>query len=559
MNYSWLSISLLSFWLPLTQASTLATETTEQQQPNFVVILADDLGYSDVGSYGGEIKTAAIDALAHSGTRFSNFHVAATCSPTRSMLLTGVDSHIAGLGNMKIIMAENQFGKPGYEGQLNAAVETFVSKLQRNGYGTYMAGKWHLGMHRSNLPINRGFDKNVALMETGADNWESKPYLPHNPKVHYFDGEDEIQLPKDFYSSDFYTDKLISYLDSHDNQKPFFAYLAFQASHYPHQAPKELTEKYLKDYEGGWELVKSKRYQRLVQLGLMPPGLESLKLPTVEDWKSLSEPQKRYRSKQMAVYAGMIERMDYNIGRLIDHLKEKQILENTVIFFLSDNGADNNEIDKIYPDYIKSNFDTRYETLGEKGSYSNYGASWANVSMTPLSWYKGSASEGGMRAPLIIRYPKAFAPGKVSHSFSFVTDIAATILDLAGVNGKVSDKAAISGRSLRAALIHPSQPIYSVDDVVGYELAGSAAVFKGDYKLVRNSPPFGDKSWKMYNLKNDPVERFDLATNQPKVFIEMLAAYERYAKRVNLIEVPDDYHPVKQLSRNLQRMKDEVH
>jgi arylsulfatase A-like enzyme len=549
-----LSIAMLTITLALLKP---AFANQDGVSPNILLILADDLGFSDLGSYGGEIDTPNIDVLAKQGVRFSNFHVSATCSPTRSMLMTGVDNHLNGLGNMKIIMADNQFGQPGYEGYLNNSVETFANVLQRNGFGTYMAGKWHLGMQPENLPVNKGFDKAFSLMETGADNWEKKPYLPHNKQVHFKEGLEEVDLPNDFYSSDFYTDKLISYLDQHDSAKPFFGYLAFQASHYPHQAPKKITEKYLETYKEGWEVIKSKRYQRLVLLGLMPPSLEFLELPTIEEWASLSEEQKRYRNKQMAVYAAMIDRMDHNIGRILSYLKRRDLYENTVIFFLSDNGADNNEIDKIYPDYIKKNFDTRYETLGEKGSYSNYGPSWANVSMTPLSWYKGSASEGGMRAPLIVHYPKKFEQGSISHSFSYVTDIATTILEVAGLQHAVAKgKTPISGKSLLPLLQGESLFVYQPEQAVVYELAGSAAVFMGNFKLMRNFPPFGDKSWKLYDLVKDPVERYDLSKSNPKLFQKMLAAYEQYSKQVNLVEVPDNYNAIKQLSKNLKRMSD---
>jgi arylsulfatase A-like enzyme len=529
-------------------------------RPNFLIILADDLGYSDISSFGSEIHTPGIDSLAQGGVKFSNFHVAATCSPTRSMLLTGVDNHFNGLGNMRIIMDDNQFGQPGYEGELNDRVETVSSILQRNGYSTYMSGKWHLGMQPKNLPVNRGFDQSISLMETGADNWEKKPYLPHNKNVHYFDNDKEIDLPEDFYSSDFYTDNLMAYLKQHDHKTPFFAYLAFTAVHYPHQAPKALTQKYLANYQDGWDVIKSKRYARLVQLGLMPPGLEALQLPTVEEWQALSKEDQAYRTKQMAVYAAMVKRMDFNIERLLSHLKQAGLFDNTVIMFMSDNGADNNEIDKIFPDYIQKNFTTNIETLGEKGSYANYGPSWANVSMTPLSWYKGSASEGGMRSPLIIHYPKMLQQGVVKHSFSYVTDIVPTILDLAGLTTAVDkNKAPIMGRSQVGVLTGKNDTVYTDQEVVGYELAGSAALFKGDYKLVRNFPPFGDKQWRLFNIKIDPVERYDLATLQPKRFQQMILDYQVYQRNVKMVEVTEDYDVIKQLSKNLKRIKDHQH
>lgn len=526
------------------------------EQPNFLIILADDLGYSDIGSFGSEIPTPGIDSLAQNGVKFANFHVTATCSPTRSVLLTGVDNHLTGLGNMRIIMADNQFGQPGYEGELNDNVETLSTIMQRNGYSTYMSGKWHLGMQESNLPINRGFDKSFTLMETGADNWEKKPYLPHNKTVHYYENEDLAELPEAFYSSDFYTNTLIDYLGEHDRNKPFFAYLAFTAVHYPHQAPKALTESFIDTYRAGWDVIKSNRYRRLVELGLVPDNLEMLDLPLLEEWSSLSPLEQAYRAKQMAVYAAMLKRMDQNIERLLAYLKQNDMFDNTVIMFMSDNGADNNEIEKVFPTYIAENFHSDLERLGEQGSYTNYGPTWANVSMTPFSWYKGSSYEGGMRSPLIVHYPKLLQRGVTTQAFSYVSDITPTVLALAGLTEATDpSKVAIMGKSQLGVLTGKSDTIYQADEPVGYELAGSSALFKGDYKLMRNFPPFGDKQWRLYNIVVDPVERYDLSKTEPERFAEMLKDYEQYQAKVNMVEVNDDYHVIQQLQKNLARYK----
>ena len=303
-------------------------------------------------------------------------------------------------------------------------------------------------------------------------------------------------------------------------------------------------------------MIRSKRYARLPQLGLMPPGLEALQLPTVEQWSSLSKKDQAYRTKQMAVYAAMVKRMDYKIERLLSYLKQADLFDNTVIMFMSDNGADNNEIEKIFPDYIHKNFSTDIETLGEKGTYTNYGPSWANVSMTPLSWYKGSASEGGMRSPLIVHYPKQFQQGLVNHSFSYITDIVPTILDLAGLTDAVDkSKISIMGCSQVGVLTGTNKTVYAEHDAVAYELAGSAALFKGDYKLVHNFPPIGDKQWRLFNIKTDPVERYDLAISQPKRMQQMLLDYQVYQSNVNTVEVTDDYNVIKQLGGNLKRSK----
>jgi arylsulfatase A-like enzyme len=547
------TIFLLIAFLILGSLAHAKSDSTEKR-PNFLVILADDLGYSDLSSFGSEIPTPGIDSLAENGVKFANFHVTATCSPTRSVLMTGVDNHLTGLGNMRIIMSDNQFGQPGYEGELNQRVETISTILQRNGYRTYMAGKWHLGMEEFNLPVNRGFDKSFTLMETGADSWEKKPYLPHNKTVHYYDNESLSDLPEDFYSSDFYTDKMIEYLNGHNRTEPFFAYLAFTAVHYPHQAPKKLTESFIEVYKDGWDLIKSNRYKRLVELGLVPDNLDMMDLPLLEEWSKLPPEKQVYRAKQMAVYAAMLKRMDQNIERLLAYLKDSGLFENTVIFFMSDNGADNNEIEKVFPKYIAENFHSDIERLGEKGSYTNYGPTWANVSMTPFSWYKGSSYEGGLRSPLIVHYPSGIQTNVTTHAFSYVSDIAPTILDFAGLNNASNpDKISMMGRSQLNLLMGETQELYSPDEAVGYELAGSSALFKGDYKLVRNFPPFGDKKWRLFNIVKDPVERYDLSSEMPKRFSDMLKDYEVYKTKVNMVEVSEDYHVIKQLQKNLAR------
>lgn len=240
-------------------------------RPNILLIVADDMGFSDPGAYGGEISTPNIDALAAEGLQFTNFHVAATCSPTRAMLMTGVTSHKVGMGNMKEIMADNQKGQPGYETWLNDQAVTLPTLLRDAGYRTYMAGKWHLGSRPESLPGARGFQRSVALLESGADNWEAKHYLPAGTAT-WVEDDQPIRLPDDFYSSFFYADKLIEYLSSEpDSEQPFFAYLAFQAVHAPHHAPAEYVERYADTYVEGWDVIRQRRYDRMTAMGVVPP------------------------------------------------------------------------------------------------------------------------------------------------------------------------------------------------------------------------------------------------------------------------------------------------
>jgi arylsulfatase A-like enzyme len=526
--------------------------TAPTPKPNLLLIVADDMGFSDASPYGGEIFTPNIAKLAYEGAMFTNFHVAPTCTPTRAMLLTGRDNHDVGVGNMKELLADNQYGRPGYEGGLNSQAVTIATILRDAGYHTYMAGKWHLGQTKEQLPASRGFEDSVLLGEGGADNWEKKPYTPKYKAVHFYEGLREIDLPADFYSSKFYTDKLLGYIDKNVNDgKPFFGYLAFQAVHQPHQAPAEFTERYAWTYRAGWSAIKDTRYQRQVELGIMPAGLELLSMPGVPAWSSLPADEQRMNAKRMAVYAGMLEYMDMSIGRVLAYLKDKNLLDNTVIVFMSDNGGEATELLDSFPDYYRENFDLTYERLGEKGSYSEYGPGWANVAMTPFSGFKIMTSEGGTRAPLIIRYPKKVAVGQRTDAFASVLDIAPTLLDFAGMQAK--NLATLAGHTMAALLDGSSKEVHDSGELFVAEIAGNVALYRGDYKLVRNLPPFGDKQWHLYNLRLDPTEANDLASTNADLVKSLTGAYADYIKKHNVVEVPDGYSVIEQAKKNLTR------
>jgi arylsulfatase A-like enzyme len=529
------------------------TTTTAGPKPNLLLIVADDMGFSDASPYGGEIFTPNIARLAYEGAMFTNFHVAPTCTPTRAMLLTGRDNHDVGVGNMKELLADNQYGKPGYEGGLNSQAVTIATILRDAGYHTYMAGKWHLGQTKEQLPASQGFEDSVVLGEGGADNWEKKPYTPKYKAVHFYEGLHEIELPADFYSSKFYTDKLLGYIEKNvSDGKPFFGYLAFQAVHQPHQAPAEFTDRYAWTYRSGWSAIKQTRYQRQIELGIMPAGLELLSLPGVPEWSSLSADEKLMNAKRMAVYAGMLEYMDMSIGRVLAYLKEKNLLENTVVVFMSDNGGEATELLDTFPDYYRQNFDLTCKHLGQKGSYSEYGPGWANVAMTPLTGFKIMTSEGGTRAPLIISYPRKLAEGKRTDAFASVLDIVPTLLDFAGVQaGK--NRPALAGHSMLPLLAGSSKEIRDSSQVFVTEMAGNVALYRGDYKLVRNLAPFGDKKWHLYNLRLDPVEANDLASTNPDLVKSLTTDYADYTKQHNLVEVPDCYSVIEQAKKNMTR------
>ena len=548
------SVPSRSLFIPVLIALFLLTSlplaVAQEKRPNILVIVADDMGWSDAGTYGGEIFTPNINRLANQGYQFLNFHVGSMCAPTRSMLMTGVDNHVVGLGNMVELLSDNQRDKPGYEGKLNDRAVTIATVLHDAGYHTYMAGKWHLGYTKETLPASRGFEQSFILAQGGADNYENKSYTPVYPKAYFFEGLNEAKLPPNFYSSQFYTDKMIGWIDSNlSDGKPFFGYLSYQAVHQPLQVPDEYTQRYLSTYDAGWNRMKEFRYQRQVEMGIMPSGMKLTTPKLIPDWSSLPADERRKDAKSMAVYAGMLEYMDMSIGRVMQHLKDKGVLDNTIVIFMSDNGGEATELTSNFPEYYAKNFDMSYERMGQKGSYVEIGPPWANLSMTPFWSFKSSASEGGVRAPFIISYPKAIPMGQRTDAFAGVIDIVPTLLQFANVK-PASNSAPLSGQSMVSLLTGASTQVYPGDISVSQELAGGAAIYQGDYKLVRNIPPYGDRKWHLYNLRADPMESKDLSSSEPERVKAMLQGYSEYVKKNGVIEVPDDYDIVVQAKKN---------
>jgi arylsulfatase len=550
----------------------------QDARPNILILIADDTGYADIGAFGSEIDTPAIDQLAADGMMFTNFHVGASCSPTRTMLISGVDNHLAGLGNMLEIQADNQFGKPGYEGYLNDKVVTMPRLLKDAGYHTYMTGKWHLGHERGSIPFDRGFEKSFMLGESGADNWVEQPYAPFYDRVHYYEDDKLTSLPKgDYFSSNFYTDRMIEYIDSNiDDGKPFLAWIGYQAMHYPHQAPKEFIDKYDGVYDDGFEALRETRLARQKELGLVSPDIEldlEMKKTSFEpwqmpDWEALTDEEKAFRSREMQTYAGMLDNMDTNISKLLAHLEKLGVADNTIVVFMSDNGPDPNEIpqSEAYREWFNTNYDKVYmedfngdfSSMGQKGVYADYGPGWAAASAVPGSYFKTFSTEGGLRVPLIVRFPGVVEPGTRVDSFAYVRDIMPTILEIAGVDmpGTEYDGREIyapDGISMLPVLKEEAVSVRGDDNPVGYELAGSSAVFQGNYKLMQNLAPKGTGDWELYDIVADPSELTDLADQMPELVAELKAFYVSYSEEVNLVPVPDGYNPLEQTVINAKR------
>ncbi len=543
----------------LALAVSSAAMAADKTRPNIVLLLADDWGFSDVGAFGGEIATPNIDELARRGIRFSNFHASASCSPSRAMLLTGVDNHRNGIGNMRETVPRAHVGKPGYETVLNTKVVTVASLLRDGGYRTYVAGKWHVGKEPYNLPPARGFDRSIIQADSGSDNWETgKRYLDLTDKVNWFEDGKEAVMPADYYSSKFFVDKTIEYIDSGAGQnKPFFAYVAFQANHIPVQAPKEFIAKYKGRYDKGWAVLRQERRDRAIALGLIPKDTPMSAMHTTLDWNALNEHDKQYQARRMEVYAAMADAMDHHVGRLVDHLKKTGEYDNTVFVFLSDNGPEASDPHVLLSGrlWLRWQYNEGLDQLGEKGAYSIIGPSWASAAASPLSTYKFYSGEGGIRVPLIIAGAAGMQGNQVFKGLTHINDIAPTLLDLAQLprpagsyRGQLVEP--MTGASLMPVMKGQAQRVHAQDKAIGYELSGNEAVFKGDYKLIKNIAPVGDGLWHLYDISNDPGETKDLQGQLPDLFAAMKADYAAYARANGVLPMPEGYDPINQVQTN---------
>ncbi|KAI1274664.1 alkaline-phosphatase-like protein [Xylaria sp. FL0933] len=564
-----------------------------ERRPNFLVIVADDLGFSDCGCFGSEISTPNIDALAREANalRFTNYHVAAACSPTRSMLMTGTDHHIAGLGQLQEITRASpaHYGKPGHEGYLNERVVALPQLLSDGGYFTCMAGKWHLGLKPEHWPSQRGFQRSFALLPGCANHYAYEPEYqdPHTEPGKFFETatralhvEDNrviSKLPDDFYSSDTYADTMIDYLNGRteeEKEKPFFAYLPFSAPHWPLQAPREVCEKYRGWYEDGPEALRQKRIAKLKEIGMVEPHVKAHDVVIVdgkpENWDDLDEETRRSSSRAMEVFAAMVDRMDWNIGRVLEHLKKTGEYDNTFVLFMSDNGAEGASFEAeaivgtSIMEHVHKYYDNSLDNIGRGNSFVWYGCRWAQAATAPSRLYKMHSTEGGCRVPLVVRLPVAkdssnssatsTEGGVITHAFCTVMDIVPTILELANLRHPATYQgraiAPLRGRSWTDFLssitngtkngkeeleIHPST--YAV----GFEIRGSGAVRRGNWKITFVPAPKGPHKWELFDMKADPGEVNDLSEQFPDIMKEMLALWDEYKTEVGSVGVADEY------------------
>ena len=523
------------------------------KRPNFLVIVADDLGFSDLGAFGGEIRTPRLDALARQGLRLTDFHTAPACSPTRAMLLTGTDHHIAGLGTLDEVASRSQRGQPGYEGYLNERVVTVTELLREAGYATLMAGKWHLGMALETSPHARGFDRSFALLPGAANHYASSPRagtgFPRQDMLYTEDAQ-FVEPPDDFYTSDGFTTKLIDYLEARPKDgAPFFAYLAFSAPHWPLQAPDDLIAGYRGRYDEGPDALRAERLKRLIELGLCAPDVVPHAVSArSKSWAEMTDAERAVSARTMEVYAAMVERIDWNVGRLVDHLRAAGDLDDTVIVFLSDNGAEGALIEAVpvfgpyLMEFIHQHYDNRLENIGRPNSYVWYGPRWAQAATAPSRLYKTHTAEGGIRVVAFLNGAPFARQAQIGGAFATAMDLAPTLLDLAGVDhpgrswgGRPIEP--MRGRSMLPYLRGEAEAVHDEDVATGWELFGRCAIRRGDWKALLLPPPDGPGNWQLYNLAEDPGETRDLAAAEPARLAGLIADWNTYVEETGVLIV----------------------
>ncbi len=486
------------------------------QRPNIIYILADDMGYSDIGCYGGEVHTPNIDRMAANGIKLRNFYNNARCCPTRASLLTGQYPHTVGMGHM--VTKPNAKVTPGaYQGYLNDRYPTIAEDLQKAGYRTYMSGKWHVGEKPDYWPLKRGFQRYFGLISGASSYYEIIPQEKGIRRV-VLDDKDYAIPDTGFYMTDAFTDYAIQFLDENKKEHaadPFFLYLAYTAPHFPIHAYESDIAKYEKMYLQGWDVLREKRYARMQKMGVIDNRFPLTSRPgDIPEWSTVAD--KKTWARKMAVYAAMIDRMDQNIGRLIQTLKNNGQYDNTLILFISDNGGCAENVDK-------RNFNDPTKKIGEKGSYLTYDMPWANVSNTPFKKYKRFMHEGGMISPCIIQWPKKIQPGAgYLNGPAHVIDLLPTALELAGT--AANDLPGESLLGLWRGKKNNPRTLY-------WEHEGNKAIRKGNLKLVRD---LEDPAWELYDLSKDPAETNNLAAGKPGLVNDMIAEYQTWAKRVGV-------------------------
>jgi arylsulfatase len=518
-----------------------AAHPTLDPRPNILLIVADDLGYADLGVYGSDIRTPNIDALASEGILFTQFHTAPLCAPTRAMLLSGNNNHVAGLGRTGA-SGPVQMYVPGYETHLSDRIAPLPRLLKEAGYHTYTTGKWHLGNEKEHSPTAAGFERSFNLMHGAADHFNPMGFT-EGGSLYREDGE-AVPWPGGAYSTDLYTDKLIDFIDSgRGDGRPFFAFAAYTSPHWPLQVPDEDLDLYAGRYEEGYDRLREERFESLKHARVVPD--ESTLPPRNENiapWETLTPAQQHVESRKMQLYAAMVENLDRHVGELINYLKSNGLYDNTLIVFMSDNGAAGEDLFYVggSRQYLQRNYDNSYENMGHASSWVSYGPQWAEAGSAPYSRYKGYSREGGIVAPMIIAGAGVSPHGVMNRSYVTVMDLAPTMLQMAGAEYP-SDRSVVPmlGETMVPLLSGASVMVHDSTYVTTLYHAGHAFVRQGRWKLVNLEPPFDESGFQLYDIEADPGETNDLAEAKPEVFSEMLSLWRRQRLELGIV-LPSD-------------------
>jgi len=534
--YKYLNTAIAISLLPTISCCSSVNDNSSKnksEKPNIILIMSDDMGYSDIGCYGGEVETPNLDLLAENGVRFTQFYNSGRCCPTRASLMTGCYPHQVGIGHMTNTPnnhTQHDLNIPEYRGFLNKNNVTIAEALKEADYHTLISGKWHLGSStQDEWPLQRGFDKFYGIVP-GASNY----FKPEYPRGLTYMNDTISVTEEDYYTTDIFTDYAIQFIaesQKEDENKPFFLYLAYTAPHWPLHALQEDVDKYKGKYMDGWTALRKKRYQRMQELKLIDPEWE-LSSQDSKDWNSLSDEKKEEMDLRMAIYAAMIDRMDQNIGKLTHFLKEQELLDNTVIFFLSDNGAcaEGGELGGGPAKQLET----------KKGYLLSYGRAWANSSNTPYREYKHWVHEGGIKTPFIVHWPKGISEkenGSLIKEYGFLPDIMATCIELAGAEYPKEYKGnrivSLSGKSLLPLLKGGKKTIHT--EPLFWEHEGNKAVRMGKYKLVSKWQKNKGYNWELFDLEKDGTEMHDLSDEMPELVHKMNDMYREWAEKNNVL------------------------
>ncbi|RPD37892.1 arylsulfatase [Chitinophaga barathri] len=502
----------------------------QQKKPNIILIMVDDMGFSDIGPYGSEISTPNLDRLAREGLRLREFYNNSICAPTRASLMTGQFAHKAGIGYFNV-----NLGLPAYQGYLNKSSLTLAEVLKQSGYSTLMSGKWHVGDDSLSWPNQRGFDKFFGFIGGASNYYDISPYKEKVPPVQLVENNQQVTLQPGQYLTDEIAGHAEKFLDEQDKTgKPFFLYVAYNAPHWPLQARPEDIAKYKGKYSIGWDSLRTQRIDKQKKLGLINANTTISRDAEVPAWQSLTYDEQKLWEKKMEVYAAMIDRMDQGIGRILAKLKELKKDDNTLIVFISDNGAQGGFIPTGRKRQRSSG------PIGTAGSYDYQEQNWAYVSNSPHRSYKATAYEGGISSPLIAWYPAKIKGGTFARGTAHLIDLAPTFYEVAGagyptVFNQVNTHP-LPGVSL-APLFFTQQEI-SRKTPLFWERAGNRAVRNGKWKLVSSYPR---NQWELYDIEADRAETKDLAAQNPQIVSELSAAYDSWAKNNDVV----DYDKIK--------------